>query len=136
MEEKLECKCKICDNLFKVKPHEMSWRNMCNKDECHKENKRLAMKAYRATDKGKAMTRFLNLRYKRPDIDKECQICGEVFKTARKNRYICSKAECQDKGKYLRQKKYRAGNLTKVRAREVNFLCTAHHVELHSWDVK
>ena len=119
MEEKSECKCKICGNMFNVKPYEISWRNMCDKDECYKEDKRLAMKAYRATDKGKAMTRFINLRYKRPDIDKICQVCGEWFKTARKNRYICSKIECQNKGKYLRNKKYRARNIEKARARDI-----------------
>ena len=115
----VECKCKICGCVFKVKRYDINSRNMCESVECHKESKRLAMKVYRATDKGKAMTRFLNLRYKRPDIDKTCHVCGEAFKTARENRYICSKAECQDRGKYLRQTKYRANNIKKSRARDV-----------------
>ena len=119
MDSLVDCKCRICGCVFKVKPYDINRRNMCDKDECHIESKRLAMKAYRATEKGKAMTRFLNLRYKRPDIDKICEVCGDAFKTARKSRYICSKAECQDKGKYLRQKKYRESNIEKARARDV-----------------
>lgn len=111
MDNLVDCKCKICGCVFKIKQYDIDRRNMCDKIECHKEDKRLAMRAYRQTEKGKAMTKFLNLRYKRPDIDKVCQICGEGFKTARKNRYICSKEECQDKGKYLRQKKYRMNNI-------------------------
>lgn len=119
MDNLVDCKCRICGEVFKIKPYDVDSRNMCYKDTCHKESKRLAMKAYRATDKGKAMTRLINLRYKRPGIDKTCQVCGKVFNTARDNRYICSKAECQEKGKYLRQKRYRAGNIEKSRARDV-----------------
>ena len=44
---------------------------------------------------------------------------GEVFKTARKNRYICDKNECQARGNYLRIKKYRESNKDKIRARDV-----------------
>lgn len=177
MEEEVESKCKICGAMFKVKPYDMNRRNMCDKNECYRESKRLAMKAYRATDKGRAMVKFLNLKHKRPDIAKTCQVCGEAFMTARKNRYICSKPECQCKGKYLSIKKYRAGNIIKSRARdvvgkaisrpykngntmkrkscivcgvekteahhhnykkprEVNFLCKAHHLDIHYWDAK
>ncbi len=112
-------KCKICGVEVEVKPYDINRRTLCESVECHKEDRRLAMKAYRQTEAGKAMTKFLNLKYKVPDIDKVCQVCGEQFKTARKNRYICSKPECQAKGKYLRIKKYRASNIEKSRARDI-----------------
>lgn len=103
-----DCNCKICGKSIEIKPHEIKKRKLCGSEECYKEDKRLAMGAFRATEIGKIRVKLDNQRYKRPDIDKICQICGEWFKTARKNRYICSKAECQNKGKYLRMKRYRA----------------------------
>lgn len=115
----VDCKCKICGEVFKVKPYEADRRKMCGKESCYREDKRLTMRAYRQTENGRAMVKHHNLRYKRPDVDKTCGICGQLFKTARENRYICSKEECQDKGKYLRQKKYRINNIEKARSRDI-----------------
>lgn len=112
-------KCKICGKDFKVKACHVTRRKICNSRKCRLADRRLAMKAYRETDKGREMVKLYNLRYKRPDIEKVCEVCGEVFKTARESRYICGKPECKKKGEYLRMKKYVARNREKVRARGV-----------------
>ena len=48
------------------------------------------MRAYRATPEGKASTKAYNQRYKRPDIEKVCDVCHDTFLTARESQVSCS----------------------------------------------
>ncbi|MCC7212526.1 MAG: hypothetical protein IT451_11895 [Candidatus Brocadia sp.] len=119
-DREFELRCKICGNEFVVtREWESKKRVLCGSEKCAREDRRLAMQRYRNTDIGRAAVKKQNLEYKRPDIEKKCEACGEVFKTARKNRYICDKNECQARGNYLRIKKYRESNKDKIRARDV-----------------
>ena len=64
-------------------------------------------KAYRKGEKGKRYTEEYNKRYKRPDVEIVCEVCGDMFITARKSRYICDSMECRKKGASLRFKKWK-----------------------------
>lgn len=83
-------KCKICDSDFEIKEYNRHSRKICDSDECKRESRRLAMEEYRKTDRGKAMVRFQNLRYKRPETERECFVCGGKFMSARR-RNSCDK---------------------------------------------
>ena len=67
-------------------------------------------KAYRKGEKGKRYTEEYNKRYKRPDIEKICEVCGMEFKTARSNQYVCSKVECRKGGLILAKDRMFARN--------------------------
>lgn len=80
------------------------------------EKARERMRRWRETEKGKAYMKRYNLRYKRPDMVKNCVWCDVEFVTARKSQECCS--ECSRGGGYA-QKKYRQANKQKVYARGV-----------------
>ncbi len=82
---------------------------------CSKHN----MARYRATEKGRAYVREYNKRYKRPDIDKICELCGIGFITAKESQKFCSKCSGGGEAVYLNYKKYRDANRKKVRARDI-----------------
>ncbi len=72
---------------------------------------------YRKGAKGKANVLKFNAAVKRPDIKKVCEVCSENFMTARKSQRVCSENECQKRGKYLVQKRYRNNYPDRARAR-------------------
>lgn len=115
-----DCTCKICGTVFKVsRKYLVGRRKLCDSRKCLTEDRKLAMRRYRQTEKGKEKVKRDNLRYKRPDLDKVCEVCGETFKTARLSRYICDKPECKKKAGYYRMKKYINSNREKSRARDI-----------------
>ena len=76
------------------------------------------MRKVRGTEKGRAYVKEYNKRYKRVDIEKVCSGCQGDFITARKDQELCSICSVSY-GACIAQKKYRAGNGKKVRARGV-----------------
>lgn len=86
-------------------------------DLCPKHN----MRERRKQEKYKAYTREYNKKYKRPDIDKVCELCGAKFVTARESQTLCSECSGSGKANYLIQKRYRSDpdNAIKIRARGI-----------------
>lgn len=80
---------------------------------------RCRMRSYRKTDKGKAMVKRVNERYKRPGVDKVCELCGEPFVTGIKSQTFCSECSGGKKANYITQKRYRKKNPEKAKARDV-----------------
>lgn len=76
--------CKICGKKFEVKEFDAGWRKYCNSEKCNNEVRRLAMQRYRQTDRGKAMVKLQNMRYKRAEREQECYVCKNKFMSARK----------------------------------------------------
>jgi hypothetical protein len=88
--------CGICGKEVVVKRWEMR-RVYCGSDKCERERKRDAMRLYRLTERGRRMVVDQNKRYKRPDIEYACCVCGEKFISARKDRKACNREECRKK---------------------------------------
>jgi hypothetical protein len=89
-------RCGMCGRKVVVKEWEVR-RVYCGNDKCERERRRVAMRLYRLTERGRMAVKECNRRYKRPDIEYKCTICGERFISARKKREACSKKECQRK---------------------------------------
>lgn len=115
--------CKVCGKRFEVRPYHKDRRKFCGDPECVKNDIANSMREYRKTEKGKAAVIKDNERHKRPEVEIKCEVCHEVFKTARKSRYICSKTECQESAVYIRIKKYRSRlkTLYKTRKGELSY---------------
>lgn len=100
----LDRACAVCGGVMKVRV----WKDrrvVCS-EACREVYKRREatrrMREYRATERGKVAMRLQNMRYKRPDIEHICRVCGDKFLSARKNRVACDKEECQRKDKVRR----------------------------------
>lgn len=83
-------KCDRCGKSFKANEYYERRRKYCGGDDCNKEGKRIAMRRYRETDRGMAMVRIQNLRYKRDGVEYECYVCKDKFMSTRK-RNTCSR---------------------------------------------
>lgn len=73
---------------------------------------------WRKTLKGQVYTKEYNKRYKRPDIDKVCGHCKEVFVTARKAQVLCSGCSKSHQPSYS-QKASRKRNPEKHKANDI-----------------
>lgn len=89
------------------------WR--VSNDLCPKHN----MQRYRRTESGKASTKKVNKRYKRPDIAKVCEDCKKDFVTARESQVLCSDCSGGSKAQYNAQKKHREKHPERARARDI-----------------
>lgn len=86
----IKLKCERCGKGFSVKEYDERRRKYCGSDECNKEGKRIAMRVYRETDRGRAMVKIQNLKYKRAEVERECWVCSGKFMSSRK-RNTCNK---------------------------------------------
>ena len=118
----VKLKCKRCGNGFSVKEYDEKRRMYCGSDSCDREGKRIAMRVYRETDRGKAMVKIQNLRYKRAEIEYECYICKDKFMSNRK-RNTCHKClesinmqGVKNPQLVVNMRKWRKNNPSKVKA--------------------
>ena len=95
----VEKTCKQCGDSFTWNEFDGRYPNKeyCS-DACRQ-------KKYRQSERGMSYIKKYNQRYKRPDIEKTCAVCGGTFKTARKNRYICDNMECVSKKSLFAKKR-------------------------------
>lgn len=98
----VKCKIEGCDDLC-------VGNDLCSKH---------SMQAYRRTEKGRAYVIEYNKRYKRPVINKVCEICKGEYTTARLTQMLCGDCSGSKKAKYLALKQYRKRNIEKVRKRD------------------
>ena len=95
--------CEVCGKEFKWQDFGGRYKNkrycsrLCN------------VRAWRTTDKGKALIIKGNIKHKRPDIAQVCAICGAGYTSARV-RDICNAVDCQSKAPVYRQEKLRLKN--------------------------
>jgi len=84
--------------------------NLCAKHNMQERRKQESYKNY---------IKQYNKRYKRPDINKVCDVCQAVFVTARASQNLCSTCSGSSKGNYAAQKKHRASHPERVKARDM-----------------
>lgn len=114
--------CMVCGSKFSVKEYDIDRRKYCDDVKCKLERRRLAMQRYRQTDRGSAMVKVQNMRYKREEKEYECYVCKGKFMSARK-RNTCDKC-IESIGKKgvsnpqlsVNMRIWRSGNMDKVRA--------------------
>jgi len=102
-----DCSCVVCGDRFSAKT---MFATVCGS--------RCAMRRYRSTEKGRTRVKEYNKRYKRPDIEKVCSVCGLEFVTARESQEFCGNCSGGKEANYLSQKRHRAKHPNKARIRD------------------
>jgi hypothetical protein len=119
----LVVECGICGRSIRKVKRRKGRRLYCNNGRCVKERKRVAMKLYRMTEKGRLAMAKQNVRYKKADMEYVCVVCGGKFMSARKKREACDKKECQRRMRSISvsrcMDRKKAGNVISKHAGEV-----------------
>ena len=119
----IKLNCKVCGSEFEVKSYDKNKRKFCGNPECTRIDVVNRMRAYRATDAGKAAVKKANLAYKRPEREWVCVRCSGKIVSARKKSW-CN--DCIEWGRKMGYKnpisiftmqKYRQNNKEKCSAR-------------------
>lgn len=114
----VKIKCRECGNEFEVKGYNAGRVCFCS-DACRGAYRRkdaaIRQRAWRQTERGKASTVKYNSRFKRPEIELVCLICGDKFKTAHKRKKRCDKSECKAKASFYNVDRCRKKNADKYR---------------------